>query len=81
MAAKHQKMPTMDGVDAAMSKAKASAKVEDTKKRDGVTSITGKALTGDALAKFKGAFDSSALLQKTFNPDGTKKADVGQIKE
>ena len=72
---------TTANFDTAMNKAKASGKAEDTKKRDGVTSITGKALTGDALAKFKGAFDSSALLQKTFNPDGTKKADVGQIKE
>ena len=47
----------------------------DATKRKAVRSITGNPLTGAKLATFKATWDKSALLQKTHNPDGTKKAE------
>ena len=69
--------PTDDPVAAQ----KPGARAEKTAKREGVTSITGKPLEGDALAKFKGAYEASALLRGSYNPDGTLKADTKKIAE
>lgn len=78
---KFQKSPSAEDFETAMRKAKGAGKAEDTTKRDGVTSITGKALTGDALVKFKGAYDASALLRSSYNADGTLKDDTKKIVE
>lgn len=62
-------------------KAKTKARSDDAAKREGITSLTGKVLEGDKLAKFKAAYDKSTLLQGTYNPDGTLKEDVKAITE
>jgi len=69
--------PTDDPV----ASAKPEAKAQDEAKAKGVTSITGKALEGDALSKFKGLWDKSALIRASYNPDGSLKADVEKITE
>lgn len=64
-----------------MEKAKQMARQADADVKAGVTSLTGKKLEGEAAAKFKKAYDGSAMLQAMYNPDGTMKSDMKKIVE
>ena len=64
--------PTDDAVAAL----KPGARAEKIATREGITSLTGKALTGEALAKFTKVYKNSALIRGSYNPDGTLKADT-----
>lgn len=67
--------------DNAVRAQKAPAAAFDKAKSEGVTSITGKALTGDALAKFKIAYDKHPLIRGTYNADGSMKDDIKALTE
>jgi hypothetical protein len=57
------------------------ARSDDKKRTEGATSITGQPLEGEALEKFKGLYEKSAMVRASYNPDGSLKADVEKITE
>jgi len=61
--------------------AKVAARAEDKEKKDGITSLTGKALEGDALAKFSKVYEKSPMIRANYNADGSLKADVKKLVE
>tara|TARA_R110002020_G_scaffold335485_3_gene550656 strand:- start:229 stop:435 length:207 start_codon:yes stop_codon:yes gene_type:complete len=61
--------------------AKTAARAEDKVTQEGVTSLTGKALEGDALTKFSKVYEKSPMIRANYNADGTLKADTKKLTE
>ena len=69
--------PTDDPVAAL----KPGARAEKAAKREGVQSLTGKTLTGDALTKFQAVWEGSSVIRAMYNKDGSLQSDAKKILE
>ena len=61
--------------------AKTVARAEDKEKKDGITSLTGKTLDGEALTKFTKVYEKSPMIRANYNADGSLKDDVKKLVE
>ena len=61
--------------------AKTAARAEDKVTQEGVTSLTGKALAGEALTKFTKVYEKSPMIRANYNADGSLKDDVKKLVE